>query len=63
MLGGGGDHNTVKPALTYPAPRLSSVGGGGGEILHFGCALIRSHVEFASSAIENVLISNFHLSG
>ena len=30
----------------------------------FGCALIRKHVEFASSAIENVLISvsrTFHL--
>ena len=33
-------------ALDYPAPQL----------LNFGCTLIRYHVEFARSAIENVLI-------
>ena len=54
------------PALDYSAPQLFGTSiNRHGKSLHFGCALIRKHVEFASSVIENVLISvirTFHLS-
>ena len=52
--------HTVDPRLS--GPQLSGLGN---YSLHFGCVLIRNHLEF-SSTIENALISVkriFHLSG